>query len=570
MANSINFTIPTIGTTADPAWESQINTALAAISTHTHDGANAGALLPPSSVSFANGGFNFNNQPQSNASYLDLAAQSSAPAGASGHGRLYVDTSGNLYYASSSNNAVKLATANSINYSSAAKGFVGSNYGNTGGAAFYNTGSSSWPFANSFYLYSSISTPSDDTGARALLGTGAINIKGFPGAACSLSFTDSSGLTTERPIFGNQNGGAVAVGEWGLEVSRVAGGASTPAYISSETATSLSALANTAQASARTYGFHVNAKPSDALTNQYYHFSVRSNFPGLTANGLVDLGFMTRNATDSSGTYITPSDGFGYRFMHALQYTSAPGQGAAAAAVEISWASVSSKQGRYSIRLAQGGNYYSVPAIDCVVNSGGSLSYAIGGNASYSSTNSLNIYGPTTINSGGLTTNGDSTFNGHLHLTNSLTIDANGAAITGTVAVVGPITAGSITGNTVTGTAGVFPGSTAFVPTAGKGGLWLNNQVVAWATISGPGVLGSNFNCLSVAHTAGTGVYTVTLTAAIANCGAFATCNTTDTTNPWHAQAIFVTSTSVEIITSNNAAAFADVAFSFMLIGQPA
>lgn len=541
MANSIAYTIPTIGATPDPTWEANINAALQAIATHTHDGVNAGAILFPTAISFASSGFNFGNMAQTNAAYFDVAQQASLPAQASGHGRLACDTTGNLYYVSPTAN-VLLATTAAINYSSAAKGFAGADYGTTGGSAVYNTSNTAWPYNTAFYLYSGTGTPTDDTGTRAAIGTGLIHIKGASGTACGTYYTDSSNGTVERPYFGI-TATSLSYGEIGLSVGRTASGTACVAFIARETETSQN-FANNAPVAARTYGLHINGSPSQGTAHGFYHYSIRGNVANVGNAGISDLGYIVRNYTDASGNAVAPADGFGLRHRWHLQSGTTLGIGTPAAATQVAWANVTNLRGRYSVFLGAANSFLGTPGIDLVANSAGSTSVGIAQSADYSGvscliglnttiTGTLTTSGSVTIQSGGLAINGGNLAIPSGGITSAGGITAASLAVTGalstglgaaigntlTVAATATIGAGLTVGSTLSvGSASTFGGvitAPAYVAntnyTAGAiDSIWRNTRVVAWGVVQTSGVAtGVNVNSGSGIWTANTCVVTL-------------------------------------------------------------
>ena len=563
MANTINYTIPTIGSTADPLWESYVNTALTAISTHTHDGANAGASLLPTAISFASSGFNFNNKAQTNAAYYDMAQQGSPPANTAGHGSLYCDNSGNLYYISPSTN-VQICTSSALSSGSASKGFVGSDYGSTGGAAFYNAASGTWPFTSTFYFYTSTSTPTNDTGSRAGLACGIIHHKGAAGTGCASYYTDSAGGTTERPWLGiiATSGGTA---EFGLQTARAAGvGTNAPAFVIRETDNSVSNLGNTAPAAARTYGFYLNGMPSTGTASSVYHYGIRCNIPNVGNNTVSDIGYIVKNYTDGTGAAVATADGFGMRHRWHLQATATLGVGIVAAAQVTSWANQAARAGRHGIFVAGGGVILANPGFEVVYNAGGTNSIGIGQAADYATpTANCQIAMATTVNAaltatGLMTASASLVVTGTTTMSNTLTISGGGAAITGAVS------------GTSTGTfASVYPSSTATAPTASTGGIFKNTQVLAWVSSNSVGTVVAGYNVDNVSHD-GTGQYTVHLHQPVTTtCCVILTANDGDTSNAWHAHGILASTSTVSVRVTENASTFADLAFAMVIIGLP-
>lgn len=473
MANTINYTLPSIGSTPDPTWESLLNSALTAISTHTHDGLNAGALLAPAAVTFTGGsGFNFGNTAQTNAAYYDVAQQSGLPAQTAGHGRFACDTSGNLYYVSPSAN-VLLASATAINYSSAAKGFVGADYGSAGGAAFFNNASATWPYNTMFYLYTAAATPSNDTGTRAGLGCGFLSIKAT-GYNCAVNFTDpTGGGSGEYGWWGfiNQSLGTV---ETRLDVSRSSSTTfATSALCVRETSTSASTLSNTATIGARTYGVHINGSPAAGTSNAFYHFTLRANYPGVPNNTVQNIAYVTRNHSDGTGAIATVASGFGMRHCWNLQ---PPGAGAygignSGAAEVISWDNAAGGRSRYGFFVAAGGGgLLTTPGLEIVANSSGTNSVGIGVSAD-----------ATTVSCGiGMNT----AITGTLTTSSALTVSSGGATITGNIGLTGSLTASvSITCASLAVTSGGISVAGGGVTIAG-GGAAITGAVSVTGTLT--------------------------------------------------------------------------------------
>lgn len=586
MSNSIAYTIPTIGSTADPQWESLLNTALTAIQTHTHDGANAGAKVLPAAVDFTSTGFNFGNQAQTNAAYYEMTQQSSLPSQTAGRGRLACDTSGNLYYVSPSAN-VLLASSTAINYSSAAKGFVGSNYGSTGGAAFYNTGSASWPWNNAFYLYSATATPSNDTGTRAGLGAAFLEISNTVTTAYtnSVIYRDSSAsVTSERFHLGIQAGSS-SRGEFGTQVYRATNDASLPAaaFICREIDQSTT-TANSVSPAGRSFGFHINGAPTAATANSAYVASIRMTAVNSGTNALSDFSYWLLNYQNGAGTVQAPTDGFGFRHRWALQSPSAPalGTGVTACADVVQWATASTQKGKRQILMATAGTLNTTnPAFEAIVNSIGGVSVAVGTTANNGATSfaigmntavtgTLNTSGALAVSAGGAGITGNTSVTGTFSVIGGNATSLGGTlAVTGTSAFTGAVTCSGTHQATV-----YTPTSAGTGPVASAGGFYRNIQVLACGTVDTAGNVGSGaYNIASAAWNpggAGSNVCDVTLTTAVNMRSVQATALSVDIANPGGAVQAQATSTTVIRVTTMKIAPTVSptaVAYAFSLLG---
>ncbi len=571
MTNTIAYTIPTIGATPDPAWEAYFNTALAAIQTHTHDGVNAGALLLPAALDLSAGGFNFLNQPQTNASYFDVAQQSSAPAQTSGHGRLYCDTSGNLYYISPTNN-VLLASASSINYSSAAKGFLG-DYGVTGGGCYFNTASASWPNSSTFFFYTSASTPANDSGSRAGLAAGFLSLKSTVSNAL-IRTVDSAAVTAEDFRFG-YIGASSSKGEYGLRIfpdSTLTGSVLAGyAFSARETANSATlSPATSAAALSRTYQFCINDLVSvGAIADRA--LAVRKTTVNLSSSTPYPIGYYYALPVDLTGAAVAPATGYGIQWEWRLPSSVNLNTSTASQVVayeECTWSNYAAHRGRFAHYLAINATTW-LPAIEMLANSAGSFNIGIAaaaqaygagpgitlGAALYMGNNDINNVG--TI--GGVDCNfSNASFGTLLVGSGGITVGSGGACsfITGTFSGLLTASAG------ITGTYIVSTDTSGTGTNTNRNAL---NNTVAWATCSSSGVVARGYNITADSHPA-TGHFVYTIGNSVStDAGIVATC-TDSAARCIRAKVTGATTAEIWITRSTDSADF-DAAHSFWIIG---
>lgn len=565
----INYTLSTVGNTPDPDWEANVYAALAAIQTHTHDGINAGALLPPTSIDFSTLGFNFNNQPQKNAAYYGMAQQTVMPTNAAGFGFMAVDNTGTLYYVSPTAN-VPIASTSAIAYSSAAKGFLG-DYGSTGGAAYYNTANATWPYNSTLYFYASKNTPTDDTGTRAGIGAGFIDLKGPSPGGAGVYFNNTSTGATERAYFGIL-GVASTFNDFGFKVIRAVGsGTEATAFSIRETDLSRTTLAATVAEKSRTYGWHLNGAVTDATATGTYVHSTRGNFPGAGNNVINAYSYTELDCYDGSGNLVAGATGFGLRHEWLLQgTTSAVSQ---CASDVTKWADGASFSGQRTFYVGHSNGYYSTPAIDYCYNSSGSVNIGFGQAVTYSQ--STGVYcnlgwdqlQPLTINSTLLAT-GATTLQSTLAVTGAATFAS-------TMTVTGFLTAN--------GGSSILGSSTApyFIPTeadthpqtAGAGGLYRSNQIMAWGIFTSTGVVNANqFNINGNATVSGgsLNIFTIALSIPLTDFSrnvVFAGPVTNDGTHGWSCNALITSSASVTVVTYNSGSTASPVSFNLLIVG---
>lgn len=568
----VELILPHIGSTRDPEWSVMVLDALQALAEHVHNGEASGSKLLPSSIDFENDGFDFNQRPQVNAAYYDVI-QGPLPAQTEGHGRLACDNDGNLYYVSPNAN-VKLATSGAIAYSAAAKGFVGDDYGVVGGSAMYNAASPGYPFASTFYFYTPTVAPSTDppgAGWRAGIACGLVDIKG-QGDYAGVYHSVSSGAKDRfyEGIIAGFSGKLT----WGVKTQRdatVGGGTPFATALSLRETDGVSAIADNAAGSWRTYGLHVNGG-DNATADSTYHFTVRANLPNFSGTSIANVSYTVRNHTDMSGAPSAVGTGFGFRHVNRLQSADlgSYGKGVPANALLTSWSDLTDRKGRYAVMVGHQGIIQSMPAIDAVAIDATKMSVAIGMEA--------------VTHSPHFSVAQDSYLFGKAYVYQTLSVVGGGFDATGLATL---RTGAEIRGGDCTLVDGslvlqsdtqkvqapsVLPTKTATTPATG-GGLFKNNQVLAWARIEATGAVGGqSFNVTSVTKEATAGHYRIVLTQPVGWAAAIITASTDDAVNGWSGYGVFSDATNVTVRTRTlgaSSTAFADVAFYFVAVGSP-
>jgi hypothetical protein len=564
MATLPNMTLNqfVIGATYDPQWEQYLVANTTILDAHNHNGAGNGAKVSFNNLDFAVTP-NLGGRPLTGVKYLQTTqtALGSFQAPSAGVGVLQVDTTGNLYYTSPTTR-VQLSSSTTI---SSAGGFTGQYNGSA--SAYYsanqssNAGGLTYPYTAPAYYFFTTATPTlGVSGLAALYGSSLYLIGSFPGAqfndtntypnnAFTLGILGSTPAQNALERFGLT--WAPASPNVGVQTTRAAPfalGLDGSLIVGASPGSGVGGQAS--QIDLQPAGFHINELPikssgglpfyigTDPTT---YPFTVLSG----TSNGSTGMTgyFKTVNTTANGlGGTTAVTQFFGSQFEYRVQ--SGPGvvSGAGGYVATYQTPRLAYHQWYWNNNptvapfLAYGTNIFNVlGGVTAATGAGGTNYSAVDMSTTDAglqlglgnSVNGIagNHAGNTFTGTWGTPGTGAATgvFVGlPLFADRVIPVLSSGgtagfgastlgtAGVPYTTAFVTTATIPTLVGPTTVTTGGLIPAFSSAAPTSSHaGGLFQNNQVIAWGYVSATGILTSSYNVAGVS-VGGTSTYTVT------------------------------------------------------------